>query len=97
MLENEKEEQKEEEEEHAEEEHHEPEQTHVDEEFQDLFDIIDARDAEIEQLRTELAELKGRYDEHHTRHHAEQERRELPEPEPTPEERHIWFKPIGKR
>lgn len=88
------------EEEHKEEEHAEEtdeEETDVDTELEELYALIDERDAEIERLSTELAELRGKYEEHHTRHHAAQEQRELTEPEPVPEERHLWFKRIGKQ
>lgn len=103
MPESEHEHKEEEKEEHAEEtdeqETHE-EEPDVDEELAELISIIDERDAEIERLKSELADLRGRYDEHHARHHAEHEQQQqsgLPEPEPEPEERHWYFKPIKQR
>lgn len=98
MDEKEKEEEKEEEKEDAEQETDEEEtDASTDETIGQLLDTIERQDAEIERLTTELTELRGRYDEHHTRHHSEPERQELPEPEPIPEERHAWFRPIRKR
>ncbi len=68
----------------------------------DLLDEIDRLIAENEQLRADLATHAGRLDElERTRHeHApagqhEQQREQLPEPEPVPEERHFWFRRIG--
>ncbi len=70
-----------------------------DEAIGELLTAVEQLTAENARLSTELTELRGRYDEHHTRHHdtSEEHTEQLPEPEPVPEERHAWFRPIGKR
>ncbi len=96
------------EEEHAEEEHTTEQEEHeeqadidseCDEAIGELVSAVEQLTAENARLTTELTELRGRYDEHHTRHHdtSEEHTEQLPEPEPVPEERHAWFRPIGKR